>query len=182
MTIQETAQVMDILTTAYPPFYAGKNAPDPEKALTLWASMFEGDDVGIVLAAVKALIACDDKGFPPHIGAVKGRIRQITQPQEMTEGEAWSLVSRALKNANYGAREEFDQLPPLIQRLVGSPNQLREWAQLDTDTVQAVIASNFQRSYRARAKSQREYDALPSDVRALSDGLAGKLALEGGDG
>ena len=100
MTIEETAQVMDILTTAYPRFYSGKDAPDPEKALMLWASMFEADDVGVVMAAVKALIACDGKGYPPHIGAVKARIRQITIPQEMTEAEAWALVSRAIKNAN----------------------------------------------------------------------------------
>ena len=179
MTIEETAQVMDILTTAYPRFYSGKDAPDPEKALMLWASMFEADDVGVVMAAVKALIACDGKGYPPHIGAVKARIRQITIPQEMTEAEAWALVSRAIKNANYGSREGFERLPPFLQRLVGSPSQLKEWAALEPDAVQTVVSSNFQRSYRARAKAQREYDALPGDVRALTDSLAGKLALGG---
>lgn len=178
MTIEDTAQVMDILTTAYPGFYAGRNAPDPEKALMLWASMFAEDDPAIVIAAVKALIAGDEKGFPPHIGAVKARIRQITCPVEMTEAEAWALISRAVKNANYGSREEFERLPPVLQRLVGSPNQLKEWAMLGTDTLQTVVASNFQRSYRTTAKIHREYDALPSDAKALAGQVSGVMALE----
>lgn len=178
MTIQETGQIMDILTIAYPQFYSGRNAPDPEKALGLWAGMFAGDDVVIVAAAVKALIASDTRSFPPSIGAVKARIRQITTPQEMTEGEAWALVLRAISRGIYNARDEFERLPKLIQGVVGSHNQLREWAMMDADTVQSVVASNFQRSYRARAASNRDYAALPPDVKALVDNMAGKLALE----
>lgn len=180
MTIQETAQIMDILTIAYPQFYSGRNAPDPEKALELWAGMFSGDDVIIVAAAVKALIASELGNFPPSIGAVKARIRQITTPQEMTEGEAWALVLRAVSRGIYNAKDEFERLPKLIQGVVGSHNQLREWAMMDADTVQSVVASNFQRSYRARAAANKDYAALPPDVRALVDGMAGKLALEDG--
>lgn len=180
MTIQETAQIMDILTIAYPQFYSGRNAPDPEKALELWAGMFSGDDVIIVAAAVKALIASESGNFPPSIGAVKARIRQITTPQEMTEGEAWALVLRAVSRGIYNAKDEFERLPKLIQGVVGSHNQLREWAMMDADTVQSVVASNFQRSYRARAAANKDYAALPPDVRALVDGMAGKLALEDG--
>lgn len=55
MTLQETAQIMDILTIAYPQFYNGKNAPDPQKALILWSSMFADDDAAVVAAAIKAL-------------------------------------------------------------------------------------------------------------------------------
>ena len=53
---------------------------------------------------------------------------------------------------------------------------------MDADTVQSVVASNFQRSYRARAAVNREYAALPADVKALVDNMAGKLGLEGSDG
>lgn len=178
MTIQETAQIMDILTVAYPQFYSGRNAPDPQKALSLWAGMFADDDVIIVAAAVKALIATDTGNFPPSIGAVKARIRQITTPQEMTEGEAWALVLRAISRSAYNAREEFDKLPKLLQSVVGSPNQLRDWAMMDSDTVQSVVASNVQRSYKARAAANRDYAALPADVKALVDSMADKLALK----
>lgn len=177
MTMQETAQIMDILQIAYPQFYAGKNAPDPRKALSLWASMFAEEEVLTVAAAVKAIIAANKSNFPPSIGEVKEMVRKITQPQEMTESEAWSLVRKALSRSLYNSVEEYSKLPPILQRLVGSPNQLREWAMMDVETVQSVVSSNVQRSYRARAKSQREYDALPEDVKAAISATAEKLAL-----
>lgn len=177
MTRQETGIIMDILATAYPRFYAGPDAPDPEKAVALWAEMFAEDDVAVVAAAVKALIATDDKGFPPHIGAVKARVRQITQPSGMTPQEAWNLVAKAIRNSAYESREEYDRLPREIQRLVGSPNQLRDWALMDSDTVHSVVASNFQRSFSIRQKADNDFKALPRDVQAMIGSVAERMAL-----
>lgn len=175
MTRQETGIIMDILTTAYPTFYNGRNAPDMRMTVNLWAEMFAEDDVKIVAAAVKALIATDDKGFPPHIGAVKGRIRQISNPDEMTEQEAWAHIAKALRNSSYNAEEEFSKLPPILQDVVHAPQQLREWARMDEATVQSVVASNLQRSFRAKAQSRRDFEALPKDVQALAKTFAAAL-------
>ena len=177
MTRQETGIIMDILATAYPRFYAGQDAPDPEKAVALWAEMFAEDDVAVVAAAVKALIATDDKGFPPHIGAVKAKVRQITQPTGMTPQEAWNLVAKAIRNSAYESQEEYDKLPREVQRLVGSPNQLRDWATMDSDTVHSVVASNFQRSFAARQKADNDFKALPRDVQAMIGTVAERMAL-----
>lgn len=172
MTLEETGIVMDILTTAYPHFYSGPNAPDMVKAIRLWREMFARDDVALVAAAVKGLIESDSKGYPPHIGAVKAKLRLITGGDEMTEAEAWGIVAKALRNSTYGSKEEFEKFPPTIKRLVGSPQQLREWASMDSETVHSVVASNFQRSYKAIAQREREIAKLPPDVRAI----AGKIA------
>jgi hypothetical protein len=131
----------------------------------------------VVAAAVKAHIATDAKGFPPSIGAIKAAVVKVTQPEEMTEAEAWGLVSRAVSNGIYGSQKEFDALPPVLQRLVGSPNQLKEWAMMDADTVASVVASNFQRSYRARAANEREMLAMPSDVRQTMEQLGGVMTM-----
>lgn len=183
MTLEETSAVMDILTVAYPQFY--RNQTDEEKlmAAKLWTEMFSEEDVSIVLKAVKALIATDKKGYPPHIGAVKDKILKMTTPEEMTELEAWGYVRKAISNGIYGAAEEFEKLPPIVKRLVGSSNQIREWAIMDVDTVDSVVASNFQRSFRARAEKEREFMALPADVKDMVSQLAGSklLMLEGGE-
>ena len=172
MTRQETGVIMDILTTAYPRFYAGPDAPDMRKTISLWAEMFARDDVALVAAAVKSVIEGDEKGFPPTIGQVKAKLRLITGSKELTEAEAWDMVSQAIRNGLYGAAEEFGKFPPLVRRIVGSPNTLREWARMDTETVHSVVASNFQRSYRAVSAREREIGALPADVRALVAKLA----------
>ena len=54
---------------------------------------------------------------------------------------------------------------------------------MDADTVQSVVASNFQRAYTARQKSDREFEALPPAVRqyvaALTEGESVLKRLEG---
>lgn len=177
MTREETIKVLAVLKAAYPAFYRGMKADELNGIVNLWASQFEGDDYKTVGAAVQAHIATDTKGYPPHIGAIKEAIRKITQPDEMSEMEAWGYVASALRNSGYNSVAEFDKLPPVVRRIVGSPSQLREWAMMDSDTVQSVVQSNFMRSYRARAQHEREYLALPENVRELMGQLAGSIAM-----
>lgn len=168
MTRQETGIIMDILTAAYPRFYSGQNASDMRKVIALWAEMFVRDDVRLVAAAVKSVIESDEKGFPPTIGQVKAKLRLITQPaNELSEADAWAMVAKAIQNGLYNAKDEFEKLPRLVRRIVGSPNMLREWAMMDADTVHSVVASNFQRSYRVLSAKDAEHKKLPADVKKL---------------
>lgn len=177
MTHNETLAIMSVLKAAYPSFYKDMKRAVAEGIVSLWAEMFKDEPAPLVAAAVKAHIANDAKGFPPHIGAIKTAIVKLKDPNETTELEAWGCVLRALSNGIYGSKEEFEKLPPIVQRLVGSPAQLREWAMMDTDKVNSVVASNFQRSYKARAANERQLLALPSDVREVMQQLAGGFAM-----
>lgn len=179
MNLEETLAIMGILQIAYPTYYRGVGKEQALAAANLWAEMFADDSPAHVAAAVKALIATDEKGYPPSIGAVKAQLRKITQPPSMAPVEAWGLVWRAIQRSGYNSREEFEKLPPTLRRLVGSPDQLKAWSMMDAGTVQSVIASNFQRSYQARAKQEEEFQALPSDIKTMIGGLAERLALEG---
>lgn len=177
----ETMKILSVLRGAYPAFYRDTSRQEAEAIVNLWAEMFREDDYMLVAAAVKSLIVADKKGFPPVIGQVKEYIRKLTASEEMTESQAWALVAKAIRNGIWGAKEEFAALPPQIQRVVGSPEQLTDWAKMDSDTVHSVVASNFQRSFRAKAKADKEYAALPSEVRAAIGGLSDRMRLEVGD-
>lgn len=177
MTRDETIDLLSVLKAAYPNFYRDMTRKDADHVVALWTDMFKDEPAELVALAVKAHIATDKKGFPPHIGAIKDAIVKIRQPEEMTEIEAWGLVQKALRNGYYGAQEEFDKLPPVVQRLVGSPNQLREWAMMDTTTVSSVVASNFQRSYKARAANEREFLALPAEVKGAMEQIAASMKM-----
>ena len=181
MTLQETATIMDILTAAYPHFYGGKRAPDAKNTLSLWASVFADDDVQLVAAAVKAIIVADTREFPPTIAHVKEKMRRLVQPETMTEAEAWTLISQATKNGIYGSQEEFAKLPSALQKLVGSPEQLRVWATMDSDTLHSVVSSNFQRSYKVILQREQEAAKLPKDVLALVSGMSERMMLGEGE-
>lgn len=167
MTREDTIKILSVLRGAYPAFYRDITKRDAESTIALWESMFDEEPYELVAAAVKAFISGDGKGFPPAIGQIKERIRQITQPDEMTEQEAWALVSKALRNSTYGSEEEFAKLPPEIQAVVHDPGQLRQWARSPADDVETVIASNFMRSFRAKQNASKEYLALPTSVKQL---------------
>lgn len=172
------AAVLSIMRAAYPSFYREMGKRELENIVDLWQTMFEDDDPALVTGAVKAFIATDKKGFPPVIGVIKEKLRAITTKPMMTEQEAWALVFKAIRDSGYRAREEFEALPPLLRSLVGSPRQLQDWGMMDEDTVQSVVASNFMRSYRARAQHQQEFDALPSDVQRMAISASGMFSLD----
>lgn len=172
MTYDETLAIMSVLRVAYPRYYANISAEDAKHTAGLWAEMFAGDPAQEVAAAVKSFIATDEKGFPPHIGAIKAQISKMHTANIPDDQEAWSMVFSALRNGLYGYREEFEKLPYPVQQAVGNARQLQAWAAMDADTLGSVVASNFQRAYRARRAEMRELAALPPDMRLFRSQIA----------
>ena len=179
MTKKEMAEIMAVMQLNYPDSFRDMSDKAVNGRINLWLMQFRDDDYMEVYAAVMAHIATDTNRFMPPVGVIKAKLTEIRMPDEMTPQEAWALVSRATRNSAYNSGEEFAKLPPVVQRIVGSPNQLREWSQMDTDTLQSVVSSNFQRSYKVRSASEREYLALPSAVKqALTQIADGKKMPE----
>ena len=159
--------IIRVLEAAYPMFYRNKTSDDRRDALRLWYDMFEEDDGALVGAAVKAYIATNTSGFPPDIGQIKQRLVKLKHPDMLDEAQAWAIASRAIQRSAYHAAEEFEKLPEVIKCVVASPSMLKSWAMADGDDLQTVIASNFQRAYRARASEAAERLALPTDIKRL---------------
>lgn len=169
MTKQEIVQLMAIIREFYPTYYRNKTEEETKVSARLWWDMFREDDGMQVLAAVKAFVATDTKGFPPSVGQIKQRLVQLQMPDMPDEAEAWKQVWKAIQNSGYHSKEEFEKLHPIVQRVVGQPEMLKAWAMEKADSVQTVIASNFQRAYRARAAEAAERLALPADIRQMLD-------------
>lgn len=185
MTLEEAAKIVGILEFNYPDTRRHQSDEAYITYIRNWHSFFEHDSFELVEAAVRAYIATSTERFMPNVGQIKEQIRKLTAPEQMSEAEAWTRIKKALSNGLYGAEEEYAKLPPVLQRLVGSPSRLREWAQMDADTVESVIGSNIQRSYRAISAQEAEWQKLPPGYREhmqrLSGQIFGRLELEGGD-
>ncbi len=156
MNDTETKKILAVLAVAYPTLADDKALP----RVNIWTTLFADEPYELVSAAVKQYIASDESGFPPAIGKIKALCAGLTE-QEVSEPEAVSLIMNAIQNGIYGSKEEFEKLPPICQRMVVSPDRLREWAQLDANQVYTVIASNLRRAYAADKSRTQERQALP---------------------
>lgn len=165
MTKREIAELMTIMQANYPDSFRGQSDAVVGAKISLWYDFFKDYPKDIVYAAAKAFIATDTKGFMPNVGQIAEQIQRFGHKDDMTPAEAWTIVSKALRNSTWGSAEEFEKLPPECKRAVGSPAQLKEWAMMDADTVQSVVASNFQKSFQIRQSRDKDFEKLPGDVR-----------------
>ena len=162
MTREETVKIIRIMLDSYPNYKPN----DISETVDVWQMMLSDYVYNLVAMALKAYILSDTSGFAPSIGQLVGKIQTLTKPQELNEMEAWSLVCDALKNCGYNYVEEYEKLPPLVQKAVGLPTQLREWS-LTENINKEVIGSNFMRCYRIEVERQNEISKMPKDVREM---------------
>ena len=176
MNREETIKILAVLKVAYPTFYSKQTKADLQQTVSVWEMMFAADDYKIVNAAVMAVINSDTNGFPPNIGTIKEQIRRFSQPETDTAMDAWIQVRKAI--SFYNSKQNFDALPELARKIVGSANQLREWAIMEAEDVNTVVQSNFLKAYRAKEKSYLEQNALPADVQKLIGTLQQNMSID----
>ena len=162
MTREETVKIMRIICDSYPNY----KPTNLSEIVDVWCMMLSDYTYDEVSIALKAYITSNTSGFAPAIGQLIEMIKTITEGQELNDMEAWAIVSKAIRNSAYNSVEEFAKLPSLVQKAVGLPDQLRQWA-LDENFNEQVASSNFMRCYRAELNRQREIARMPSEVRQL---------------
>lgn len=159
MTVDEFARLADAIKTYFP----RDNMLPTDTAMELWYDTLKDMDYQSAYIGLKKHVATSK--FAPTIADIRnGAV--ISQPQELNEMEAWSLVSKAIRNSGYNSVDEFAKLPPLVQKAVGLPSQLRTWA-LDENYNEEVVSSNFIKCYRNELARQRELQKMPKNVRNL---------------
>ena len=163
MTKEETQKVLLVIISAYPTF-----KPENVKAtLNVWHEMLKEYSFEETMLGIKSLVATRTSEFAPSIGAVIESIANIKKPPLLNESEAWTLVSNALRDGYYHSQERFEELPPLVQRAVGSADALRNWAVSDERSIETVVASNFRKTYLSLVEQENKEYKLPTDVKAL---------------
>lgn len=163
MTREETVKIIRIICGSFPNF----KPSDLSETVDIWNMMLDEYTYNQIAGALKSYILADSTGFAPSIGQLIAKVKTIEEPAQLNETEAWGLVSKAIRNGYYGAVEEFSKLPPLVQKAVGTPDNLRNWSQTNLESVETVIQSNFLRSYRVEEQRAAEISKMPSDVKTM---------------
>lgn len=163
MTREEAVKIIRIMCDCYPN-YKPNNLSE---TVDVWQMMLDEYSYNQVSIALKAYITSDTSGFAPSVGEIVAKIQLVSQPQELDGMTAWGLVSKALRNGTYGAVEEFNKLPPLVRQAVGIPDNLKNWATSDYQTIETVIQSNFLRTYEVIVKRETEISRMPGNIKSL---------------
>lgn len=163
MTREETVKIIRIMSDCYPN-YKPNNLSE---TVDVWQMMLDEYSYNQVSIALKAYVTSDTSGFAPSVGEIVAKIQLVSQPQELDGMAAWGLVSKALRNGTYGAVEEFNKLPPLVRQAVGMPDNLKNWATSDYQTIETVIQSNFLRTYETIVKRANEINRMPDNIKSL---------------
>ena len=162
MTEKEVRQLLAMTQAVYPNY----NPPSREAAVNAWLMCLSEYDNNVVMAAFKAYMTTNTSGFAPAPGQLIEILQTLTQPSELNELEAWSIVRKALRNCGYNAEQEFAKLPTVVQKAVGTPQQLKIWA-CDSEFNENVVSSNFIKTYRTEVKRATELNKVPENVRKL---------------
>ena len=167
MTAQEASGFLSKLALAYPAQYARLGAAELKGQIELWSGTMEGYSLEQAVVGLQVFLRGDTKGFAPVPGQVIDCIERVQRPAEdgYTNTECAALIRRALSNAAYHAEEEFERLPEICRRAVGTPHNLVEWSQLDTREVETVVMSQVIRALESTRIQMREDAKLPPSVR-----------------
>lgn len=160
MTIDE----FGIFAGAIKTYFPKDNMLPTEKSMDLWFDMLKDLDYVFASMALKNHVATST--FPPTIADIRKQYSIISNPAELNEMEAWSLVVKAMGNSLNNSTEEFAKLPPLVQKAVGLPSQLREWGTTE-NLNKEVVMSNFQRAYKAELRRHEELQKMPQNLRQM---------------
>ena len=172
MTREDTQKLLLAIEAAYPNF----KPENPTLTVDTWLWALEEYPASAVKAALQIYIKTNNTGFAPSVSQLIGCMYAPKNNEQLSEGEAWALVKKAIQNGNYGSEEEFEALPPIVQRAIGGSQMLRQWAQTDSDEVNTVIMSNFQRAYRAELSRKEFYDSVPPELADIIRGITEKVA------
>lgn len=173
MTRDETIKILMIIQAAYPNY----KPPDKTVAVNVWSEMLSDISYEQVSVAVKAYIQTDTSGFAPSIGNIREKVQFIfSEEDDLNESAAWEIVWRAICNSGYHAEEEYNKLPPIVQRAVGSPRQLREWGLMENIDGKSIVVlqSNFQRVFRIEKEREKERKKLSQNIVRLMDTIKGR--------
>lgn len=159
MNKDEVKKLMMLIMSTYPNF----KVADMKFTVNTWLNLLKEYNAEDIFNGYRAFTLTDKNGFAPTPGQIINNIPGL-KGEEMTEGEAWSLVFHAMKNSAYNSVQEYEKLPKVIQKALGSAENLKEIA-IDEEFNLSVESSNFKRSYKNALSQQRNADMLPESLR-----------------
>lgn len=172
----EVQKILMEIEVIYPNFKNG--ITNPTALIDIWHKFLQKYEYADISTALIEFVETSNNSFAPSISQLIGIVKSHkTIPVKlslMNSAEAWAAVRIALQNSAYNSTQEFEKLPKLIQKAIGSANQLHVWA-IDPDYNEGVISSVFKRNYEEVCNKEMQYRTLTPEQRQGVDQLKDRL-------
>lgn len=168
MTLQEFSALVKGMKAVYTD---PKFIPD-DYAMTVWYALLKDMTYAQATMAVQRYMSAESR--TPTVADIRRMAAENSTPVDdsISELEAWSIVYKAICNLQWDAPEkEFDKLPDLCKKAIGTAANLREMAQMDTNTVESVEQSHFIRAYRTAKQQRQNYSVLSIGLKQQIDAM-----------
>lgn len=162
MNQQEFSVIVKGIKANYPNMLQDDGAKD------VWFAMLSDLEYKRVSAALQAHMMTSK--YPPTIAD----LREDHSPKGTTDLEAWAMVRKAMRNGTYGAEEEFEKLPEIVQKAVGAASNLRQWAQADSDMIETIEA-HFLKAFRAEEAREKQAAQIAPRVKLMLEEVSQKM-------
>jgi len=159
------------LLVAVSAYFPNFNPPNKEEVAAAWYDILKDYDGKEIALSLKAYVTQDHE-FAPKVGQLIAGLNKMHEDSYPSDLEAWGMVRKAISNGGYHALEEFNKLPEIIQKAVGSEEVIRGMA-IDENYSETVAQSNFLRNYRMTVEREKERKQMIPEVRAYIDSLQG---------
>ena len=170
MTKAETAQLLALISTAYP----GSKIDVNDMTVSLWHDMLQDLPGEVVASATKRMFST--LKFPPSIADIREAVAKATSDAQgkLNAGEAWRKVVKAISDYGYYRGDEArEYLGPDIWRAV---EYIGGWADVClSEDPETVRSAQFERRYDAMRAQQEQLIQIPASVRDDMARLVGPM-------
>lgn len=163
MIKEDVIKLLTIIEATYPSF----KVQDRASVLEAWSVILEPYDAEAIRDALVTYTRTNPSKFAPSPAELIGMANRFDTGNDISMEERIAHIRKAVSNSNYNSKYEFDRLDKLEQRAVGSPDNLRAWANLDMDELETVVFSGVRKSLARAERTENELAALPERRRAL---------------
>lgn len=165
--------------------YSNFNVEDEKRTFMVdtWLNFLGKYQYTDVSAALTEYIETSNSSFAPSVSQLIGIVKKHKDiPIKICllgAAEAWGMVRKALQNSTYNCEEEFKKLPKLVQKAIGSANQLQVWA-MDDEYNEGVTSSVFKKNYEQICQQELKFNEL-TDQQKTGVNTVRQQLLEGAE-
>lgn len=177
----EVQKILMQIEVIYPSFKNG--ITNPTALIDIWHKFLEKYEYADISTALVEYVDTSNNSFAPSISQLIGIVKKHKDiPIKISllgAAEAWGMVRKALQNSTYNCEEEFKKLPKLVQKAIGSANQLQVWA-MDDEYNEGVTSSVFKKNYEQICQQELKYNEL-TDQQKIGVNTVRQQLLEGAE-